>query len=261
MDENKNFTGPIDVSSWQGRTVVLATGARDMLPDIEGYAENWPNNIYHCLFCDGYERRKLPKGILCHPSFTPDRAEVATMAHFMCLPKGEPAMLPTPSSLRSKVTVFTNGPPNVDSDPAIQKALDVCAAHRMHIDTRPVLRLAADPEKPGVYVHLRNEDGSRSVTHMGFLVHTPPIVPAAPQLLSQLGVDLAPSGAFAVAHPPFHSTNVAGVFVAGDACTQMTHVTNAMYSGVMCAAGVAHYCIELDDQMAMKSFHDGKPQV
>ena len=31
---------------WRGRKMVLAMGARDVFPDIEGYAENWPNNMY-----------------------------------------------------------------------------------------------------------------------------------------------------------------------------------------------------------------------
>jgi gliotoxin/aspirochlorine biosynthesis thioredoxin reductase len=31
--------------SWQGRGLVLATGVRDVMPGIEGYAENWPHNM------------------------------------------------------------------------------------------------------------------------------------------------------------------------------------------------------------------------
>lgn len=159
------------------------------------------------------------------------------MAHFMFLPKAEPSAHPEPGSLRSKVTVFANGPPNIDSDPEILKALNTCAAHRIHIDTRPVVRLAADPERDGVYVHLRNHDGSHSVTHMGFLVHTPPIALAAPQLLTQLGVNLDPSGSFVTALRPFQGTNVRGVFVAGDSCTHETHVTNAMFQGLCVPPG------------------------
>ena len=38
---------------WRGRKMVLAMGARDVFPDIEGYAENWPDNMYvlHLLLC------------------------------------------------------------------------------------------------------------------------------------------------------------------------------------------------------------------
>ena len=30
---------------WQGRTVVLAMGVKDVFPNIDGYAENWPLNM------------------------------------------------------------------------------------------------------------------------------------------------------------------------------------------------------------------------
>lgn len=57
----------------RGRNIVLATGTRDVFPDIKGYAENWPCNLYgfylsthRCstnagvaanqwYFCDGFE--------------------------------------------------------------------------------------------------------------------------------------------------------------------------------------------------------------
>ncbi|KIW92105.1 uncharacterized protein Z519_07089 [Cladophialophora bantiana CBS 173.52] len=239
--------------SWQGRSIVLATGVHDLLPDLEGYVENWPANIYQCLFCDGYERRELPKGVLCYPSFNPMMAKMATMLHCMSPPRVERDQPATERSSQPKVTVFTNGPPNVHCDPKIQKALDTCAAHRMLIDTRPVVKLVADTEKEGVYVHVRNEDGSQSAVHMAFLFHKPSTAPAAPRLLSQLGVELSPTATVALARPPFQSTNIPGVFVAGDTCTEMTHATNAMYTGMMCAAGVTHYCNDLDDQTALAS--------
>ena len=30
---------------WRGRKIVLALGSKDVFPDIEGYAENWPDNM------------------------------------------------------------------------------------------------------------------------------------------------------------------------------------------------------------------------
>lgn len=37
------------------RTLVLATGVRDVLPDIPGLAEAWGKEIAHCPFCHGHE--------------------------------------------------------------------------------------------------------------------------------------------------------------------------------------------------------------
>lgn len=43
---------------WRGRKIVLAMGTKDVFPNIEGYAENWPDNMYvfqHTLQCCGTE--------------------------------------------------------------------------------------------------------------------------------------------------------------------------------------------------------------
>ena len=37
------------------RTIVLATGVRDTLPDIPGVAEAWGREIAHCPYCHGHE--------------------------------------------------------------------------------------------------------------------------------------------------------------------------------------------------------------
>ena len=31
---------------WRGRKMVIAMGVRDIFPDIQGYKENWPDNMY-----------------------------------------------------------------------------------------------------------------------------------------------------------------------------------------------------------------------
>ena len=39
------------------RRLVLATGVRDRLPDIEGILEHYGASAFHCATCDGYEAR------------------------------------------------------------------------------------------------------------------------------------------------------------------------------------------------------------
>lgn len=51
--------------TYQGKKLILATGSRDVFPNIPGYAENWPSHIYQCLACDGFEQRGYPSGL--HP--------------------------------------------------------------------------------------------------------------------------------------------------------------------------------------------------
>src|SRR3954467_10771273 len=39
------------------RTVILATGMLDELPDIPGFAEVWGTSAHTCPYCDGFEHR------------------------------------------------------------------------------------------------------------------------------------------------------------------------------------------------------------
>ncbi|MFF0744871.1 NAD(P)/FAD-dependent oxidoreductase [Streptomyces sp. NPDC004111] len=52
-----------------GRTVVarrllVATGLRDVLPDVPGLAEHWGHGVVHCPYCHGWEVRDEPVGVL-----------------------------------------------------------------------------------------------------------------------------------------------------------------------------------------------------
>lgn len=44
-----------DGSTSPTRTVLLATGLRDVLPDVPGLAEQWGRTVFMCPFCHGHE--------------------------------------------------------------------------------------------------------------------------------------------------------------------------------------------------------------
>ncbi|GGZ56424.1 NAD(P)/FAD-dependent oxidoreductase [Streptomyces bluensis] len=46
------------------RRVLVATGLRDVLPEVPGLARHWGRNVVHCPYCHGYEVRDEPIGIL-----------------------------------------------------------------------------------------------------------------------------------------------------------------------------------------------------
>jgi thioredoxin reductase len=46
------------------RRVLVATGLRDVLPDIPGLAQHWGHGVAHCPYCHGWEVRDEPIGIL-----------------------------------------------------------------------------------------------------------------------------------------------------------------------------------------------------
>jgi thioredoxin reductase len=48
----------------RARQLLLATGAADVLPDIEGARERWGRDVLHCPYCHGWEIRDRPVGVL-----------------------------------------------------------------------------------------------------------------------------------------------------------------------------------------------------
>ena len=46
--------------------LLFATGLKDIMPDIKGFAECWGKSIVHCPYCHGYELRNMKTGILAN---------------------------------------------------------------------------------------------------------------------------------------------------------------------------------------------------
>ncbi|MEU3194417.1 NAD(P)/FAD-dependent oxidoreductase [Streptomyces sp. NPDC006992] len=46
------------------RRLLVATGLRDVLPDVPGLAEHWGRSVVHCPYCHGWEVRDEPVGVL-----------------------------------------------------------------------------------------------------------------------------------------------------------------------------------------------------
>lgn len=42
------------------RKLILATGIKDLLPEIPGFAERWGRSVIHCPYCHGWESRGRP---------------------------------------------------------------------------------------------------------------------------------------------------------------------------------------------------------
>lgn len=51
-------------SQWTARRIVLATGARDILPEIPGLQQAWGVSALHCPYCHGWEVRDQQIAIL-----------------------------------------------------------------------------------------------------------------------------------------------------------------------------------------------------
>ena len=53
-----------DGSTVTTRTLLVATGLRDELPDVRGLQERWARDVLHCPYCHGHEVRDQRLGVL-----------------------------------------------------------------------------------------------------------------------------------------------------------------------------------------------------
>lgn len=52
-----------DNTTERTKTLLLATGRTDLLPEVAGFREFYGRGIYHCPYCDGWEHRDRPLAI------------------------------------------------------------------------------------------------------------------------------------------------------------------------------------------------------
>ena len=137
VQEAAALDGTIRVSSSRGadltRTVLLATGMLDEVPEIPGFAEVWGTTAHTCPYCDGYEHRDERLAIL---------AAGARGEHLAILLR----------QWSDDVVLTTNGPHGLDADQLARvQALDI------PIIQTPVVALESDDR--GRLRRLRLDDG------------------------------------------------------------------------------------------------------
>lgn len=200
---------------WTGRKLVLASGVKDIYPDIDGYENVWTKGVYHCLFCDGYEDRGAASaGVLA----VGDVANVYGALHLARMAR----------RLADTVTIYTDGAEELSEQIALLLNND-----SLKVDRRELARLEkGNATRSEVVVHFK--DGSSKSE--GLLVHKPKSElngPFAPQLL----LELTEQGVIKTTQP-FYESSVKGVFAVGDCASPMPAVSNAVAQGAFAAGGL-----------------------
>lgn len=52
--------------AFSSKKIIFATGLKDIMPDIKGFAECWAISVIHCPYCHGYEVRNEKTGIIAN---------------------------------------------------------------------------------------------------------------------------------------------------------------------------------------------------
>ncbi len=192
----------------RARRLVLATGVRDVFPDVPRFFDHYGSRIFHCPSCDGYEAKDQPVVAFGWS------AEVAGFARGLL-------------QWASSVTVVTDGR-RFEGDERHRSAL---AEAGVGVLTDEVVELCGDPGELCA-VRLRH-GGVVPCTYAFFsIAHEP-----RNDLAAALGCALTDEGCVAVDDDG--CTSVAGVYAAGDLTPGLQYVQVAAAKGALAGTNCA----------------------
>lgn len=191
----------------QSRKVLIATGVRDTLPEIEGLKEMFGKSVHHCQYCDGWEWRDQPVAV-----YAPRQT-------------GLGMSLALRSTWTADVALLTDGPSRLKR---AQREELKCFGIAVREE-----RVARVEGKDGMLervIFQRGEPLERRAIFLntGFEQQC--------NLASGLGCLFTPKG---VLHADkYEQTNIPGVYVAGDASRDVQMVITAAAEGVKAAKAI-----------------------
>jgi thioredoxin reductase len=188
------------------RQVLLATGATDALPEIEGARERWGRDFLHCPYCHGWEVRDQPIGVL---GTGPGAVEHAHLLR----------------QWSDDVTFFTHA---CEVDEEDRAALDV---RGIAVVDGVVQRLVIGDDHLQSVQLVDGRSIDRSALFIRPAVQAHPHGPAA-----MLGCELLPGGLVRVADDG--RTSVPGVWAAGNASNPRAQVITAAGEGSAVAIAI-----------------------
>lgn len=195
----------------RARRVLLATGMEYRPAELSGVEKLWGTLVFHCPFCDGWEMRDRPLGVLA-------RGERAVHMALLLL------------AWTADVVVCSDGPAELDDDDRAR-----LEAAGVRIDERPLAEVVSrQPDSVTVVF----ADGDR-LERGGLLAST--TLHQRSGLAEALGAELedpSPYGETPVKIDSLCRTTAPGVFAAGDCSAQVPQVASAISTGAVAAEAV-----------------------
>ncbi|RDB04817.1 NAD(P)/FAD-dependent oxidoreductase [Runella aurantiaca] len=186
--------------------LLFATGIRDLMPDLPGFADCWGISILHCPYCHGYEVNGTALGILGNGEMGFEFAKLI-------------------SQWTPHLTLFTNGPSTLSAEQT-QKLLQ----HHIAIieDEFDHLEQTDGKLEQVIFKNGSKQAVSAIFARVPFQQHC-----TIPQ---ELGCELTENGYLKIDH--FNQTTVAGVYAAGDNTSPMRAVSEATAAGTKAGASI-----------------------
>jgi thioredoxin reductase len=191
---------------FQTKKLIFATGIKDLMPDIKGFAACWGISVVHCPYCHGYELRNQKTGIIANG----ERAfHLASLVN----------------NLSDNITILTSGKADFS-----EEQLTKLNQHKIQIIEKEISEIEheAGAIKYVLFKDQTRMDFEAAYASIPFTQHT--------DLPVRLGCELTELGHLKVDH--LQKTNVKGIYACGDNTSPMRSVANAVASGNLTGAVV-----------------------
>ncbi len=186
-------------TAYSAAKLVFATGVRDVMPDIKGFAECWGISVLHCPYCHGYEVRHEVTGVLGNG----DKAFELTRLI---------------SNWTKELTLFTNGPSTLTAEQTAK-----LGDHHIRIVEAKIGELE---HIQGHIEGIRFKDGAATQIKALYSLTAFEQHCSIPQ---RLGCELTQEGYITV--DPQQRTSMHGIYACGDNTTRLRTVANAVAMG------------------------------
>jgi thioredoxin reductase len=192
--------------TFSSKKLILATGIKDTIPEIKGFAECWGISVIHCPYCHGYEYRNQKTGIIANG----ERAfHIASLV----------------SNLTNDITVLTSGKADFKSD-----QIKRFNTHNIKVLESEISEIEHD-----------NRQIKHVIFNNGIKITFKAVYAALPftqhsDIPVSLGCELTEQGYIKV--DGMQKTTIDGVFACGDNSAMMRSIANAVYSGNLAGAMV-----------------------
>lgn len=191
---------------FHAKKLILASGVKDVMPDIPGFAECWGISVIHCPYCHGYEVKNETTGILSNGEMAYEFSKLIF-------------------NLTKNLTLFTNGKAVLTNEQTEKLKQNKIMLNEDEIE------------------EIKHENGSiqKIIFKNGKEVSLQALYAKIPfeqnlNVSDDLGCELTAQGFIKV--DMMQKTNVPGVFACGDNVTMMRSVANAVAQGNFAGAVV-----------------------
>lgn len=189
---------------FNAQKLIVATGIKDIMPEIKGFAACWGISVVHCPYCHGYEIRDQKTAIMANG----DKAfHVASLVN----------------NLTDDITILTSGKATFN-----EEQLSKLHSHDIKLLEKEIAEIE---HEDGHLASILFKDGTKESFKAAYAVI--PFVQHC-EIPTSLGCELTEHGHIKV--DAMQKTTMDGIYACGDNSSPLRSIANAVYGGNVAGA-------------------------